>query len=132
MISRENRVFLALWRRTSEYPEGFTVKLSNRSLAISTRQGLYRAVKPFRGVDGDPVLSDAADKFVVSFGGPEDNWIVFRPRKGLSEIEAQFAELGITEADLASPEERAILESGNRLAEELSKPIVATPFYTRD
>ena len=82
-LSREARIYLALWRKTSTDEDGFVVKFPSHSLAISARQGLYRAIKPFRNrPDKDPILAEAADKFVVTID-TENTSLRFTPRKTL-------------------------------------------------
>ncbi len=96
-------------------PEGFPIKFASTSLAIAARQGLYRAIKNFRGrPDLDPILSEASDKFVVSHQ-PGETIIRFRPRQTLEALELQLEDLGIAEADLLTHSEKAAQGSLDRL-----------------
>ena len=132
-LSREARIYLALWRKTATEPEGFEVKFPTESLAISARQGLYRAIKSFRNrPDLDPILAEAADKFVVSIDQANCT-IYLTPRKTLEVLESQLALLGISEEDLSTAEERKINSSMQTLLENLEKPeTTSTPFYSRE
>lgn len=135
-LSRLERINLALWRKTSTSPEGFAIRCPNHALAISTRQGLYRSIKLYRGrPDLDPILSEAADKFVVSIDA-ESFTLTFTPRKILEALELQLALLGIEESDLETHTERLAKESLNRMLDQSSKPLTpeksSTPFYTRE
>ena len=133
-LSREARIYLALWRKTSTMTDGFEVKFPNYSLAISARQGLYRAIKSYRGrPDLDPVLAQAADLFVVSINA-EAFTLTFTPRKTLEALELQLHDLGIDEADLQTHQEREIAESLDRMMGKAStkSPERSTPFYSRE
>ncbi len=137
-VSREYRIYLALWRKA--YISGeFAVKASSFQMALSMRQGMYRAIKPYRvGHATDDTLLKAAEKFVLFLDrkkGQEDqpHEIVFRERKALSELERSFAELGIDEDDLLIGDEREANASLQRLIEVQEHPEPrSTPYFKRD
>lgn len=143
--SREYRIYLAIWRkalRDSANPAlpPVTVNASNFSLALSMRQGMYRAIRPYReGELIDRELVEAAEKFVVSAVRGEDptkvHALTLKPRSTLSELERELLALGLDEGDLATTEEAAAkkhLESLMEPEELLLAPRKSTPFYTRD
>lgn len=133
-LSREARIYLALWRKTASTPEGFEVKFPTLSLAIAGRQGLYRAMKGFRGrPDLDPILAEAGDKFVVTLDSANFS-IRFTPRQTLEALEAQLSSLGLNEDSLLTEEERRVQSSLDSLFTQLDSPEVptrSTPFYDR-
>lgn len=133
-LSREAKIYLALWRKASSTGQGFVVKFPTKSLVISARQGLYRAIKPFRGrPDLDLLLHDAADKFVVSLD-LENLSLIFAERKTLSALENQLEDLGILESDLIEPSEVAAQKSLEKLLNsDSSQPTSpSNPFYQRE
>lgn len=140
-ISREYRVYLALWRkayneRDSDLPP-VTINASTYNLAISMRQGLYRAIAPYRyGEAFDSDLAQALELFIIRLPKtptPQGFYqVVIHPRVTLNEMELQLAELGIGEADLLTQEEQMASRSLDKL---LDGPVPATeasnPFYRR-
>lgn len=137
-ISREYRVYLALWRKavTSEAP--IKIKCSNWSMAIAMRQGMYRAIRPFRhGTMNDEQLLQASEKFVVYLECPESkdkslpHFLVLKERKALAELEEMFDELGIDEEDLLFGDEMKVQKSLTALIDEHKTPR-NTPFYSRE
>lgn len=140
-ISREYRIYLALWRKAflhSETP--LIIHASNFSMAVAMRQGMYRAIRPFRnGLLNDEELRQAADKYVIylhkagSKDSPHD--LEFRQRLTLAELELSFDSLGLDEEDLAFGDERAALHSLQKFMETApneDKPLAVTPFYVRE
>ncbi len=138
-IPREQRIYLAIWRkayleRDSGKP-AITIKASNRNVAIAMRQGMYRAISPYRtGKAFDAQLTAAAEVFVVHLPPDPSQELFLRPRITLSELELSLSELGIEEDDLLVTEER--MEQAS-LEEFLESPTIApqrtsTPFYTRE
>jgi hypothetical protein len=136
-LSRETLIYLALWRKAFRQPETIVeVKCSTNQMAIAMRQGIYRAMKPFRGdYSKDPDLAAAADRYVVgmvAFDG-KFAYLRFLNRKSLGELEAQFADLDLDESELLSPDEVLMRGSASKILEDLSEPERApTPFYTRE
>lgn len=133
-LSREARIYLALWRKATETPEGFEVKFPSLTTAISARQGLYRAIKPFRNrSDKDPILAEAADKYVVTLRN-EPPALYFSPRQTLEILENQLESLGLSESDLLDPEELNLHRSAQRLIDQAAPTPSdrSTPFYTRE
>lgn len=142
-ISREYRIYLALWRKAlkSDIPVSF--KCSNYAMAIAIRQGMYRAIKPFRyGEAADQELKEASEKFVCylikNMDGEkhltsQPHWIELRPRATLAEMDSMLLELEIEEDDLFVGEERGLSEKLKKLVKE-GAPVPArkTQFYERD
>ena len=132
-LSREARICLAIWRKTSTEPDGFPIKMASRALAIACRQTMYRVIKAYRGrPDLDPILSEAADKFVVTLH-PTDPVISMTPRKTLEALELAILDLDLDESDLMTSSERAAQASIDRLLDQASspEPTRSTPFYER-
>lgn len=142
-VSREYRVYLAIWRkayleRDSNLPP-ITINASTYAMAISMRQGMYRAIKPYRdGSEFDPELSQATELFVAYIPKePQPNGtyqVILRPRTSLNELEAQLDALGLAETDLKLSEERLAEDKLSAFIEtpvsEVERP--ANPFYGRD
>lgn len=146
--SREHRIYLALWRKAVKSPEqSVVIKASRFNTAMSMRQGMYRAIKPYReGVFSDTELAEAADKFVVVMKKQADvnavHELVLVPRTNLAELEASLEDFGLDEMDLLVGDERlaskALTEFIQRddgeplaMAKVLSRA-VSTPFYSRE
>lgn len=142
-ISREYRIYLALWRKA--YLTGpFNVKVSSHSMALAMRQGLYRAISPYRvGTALDAELLAASEKYVtylLKLDDPKaEHTIEFRERKVLAEMESGLlAELGIMEDDLLLGDERSINDSLRKLMADVEGPAAAasvsrsTPFFDRE
>lgn len=137
-VSREYRVYLALWRKAYKTPDQeVIIRCPDRRTAIAMRQGMYRAIKPFRHgetsfIDEDLVKS--ADKFVVYLNEETTPpQLELRERKSLAALEGIWDELGIDESDLLIGEERRLMENFSKLVEEEAPavPTSATPFYSR-
>lgn len=137
-VSREYRIYLALWRRALTSPEELRIKCSSFSMAIAMRQGMYRAIRPFRnGQMNDAQLLKAAELFVVYLEKApttsEPHFLILKSRKALAELDGMFDELGIDEEDLLFGDERTSTEKLREfLDEQTAKPPKATPFYTRE
>lgn len=136
-ISREYRVYLALWRKAIQTGEVPPIKCSSLHMAVAMRQGMYRAIKPFKlGEVNDEELVRAAEKYVVHLVRGESksspHFLELRERKALSELEAQWAELGIDEEDLQVGDERNVGEKLKELLEQPGEPVRSTPFYERE
>jgi hypothetical protein len=138
-ISREYRIYLALWRKAYLQPTNpVSIKTSSFTMAVAMRQGMYRAIRPFRSgemVDGE--LQKAAEKYVVYLVKADDknnpHFLELRERKTLSELESDWDALGIDEEDLLLGDERNIHEKLRHLIEDEATPAArATPFYERD
>jgi hypothetical protein len=136
-ISREYRIYLALWRKALKSPEPVRVKASSFSMAVAMRQGMYRAVRPFRnGQLLDKELQEAAEKYVVYMerqdSKDQPHWLVLNTRKALAELDIMFDELGIDEEDLLLSDERRIQDSLSSLMDSEPAQPKITPFYSRD
>lgn len=141
-ISREYRIYLALWRKALNSAAPITVKTKNLAIAVAMRQGMYRAIRPFRdGTANDNELQQAAEKFVIYLLRPEDkardvpHFLEFRPRQTLKELNNMWDDLGIDEEDLLIGEERIMQESLAKTMKSIeapNKPSKSTPFYERD
>jgi len=136
-ISREYRIYLALWRKAFLTDTELTIKASNLSMAVAMRQGMYRAIRPFRnGQANDNELREAAEKFIIFLVKADEkndpHFLQIRRRATLSELDAMFDTLGIDEDDLLLSDERKINESLKKIAAEKLPRQVKTPFFTRD
>lgn len=138
-ISREYRIYLALWRKAYLAPENaepIVIKVSSRNMAIAMRQGMYRAIRPFRyGDQSDEQLRMAAEKFVIYLApkGAKDQFIELKPRKTLEALSEMFDELGVDEEDLLLGDERtATIDLKKFLDEQTAEPPRNTPFYQRE
>lgn len=143
-LSREARIYLAIWRKAyrekaSIIPVTFSV--SSYSMALTVRNNMYRAIRPYRfGETLDEELRKASEAFVVSVSKNPDplsaHQITLKPRLSLTELEAELTNLGLDEADLILPEEAAL----NSKLSEFITPETPAPkpprrgnkFYTRD
>ena len=137
-ISREYRIYLALWRKAAVDDHwDKTIKCSSLNMAIAMRQGMYRAIRPFRrGESLDEELRLSAEKFVV-YIDKEAHQLIFRERLTLKEMEGMFDTLGLDEEDLLLGDERDIAASLSNFIQRSdpsaeSEPERTTPFYTRD
>ena len=110
-------------------------------MAIAMRQGMYRAIRPFRrGTSSDSELREAAEKLVIYIPNKTDQAkdkpveITFKPRKTLAALEEAWDSLGIDEEDLLFGDERGISQSLSNLlqAEEEAPAERLTPFYSRE
>jgi hypothetical protein len=136
-ISREYRIYLALWRKALNSIEPIEIKCSSLKMAVAMRQGMYRAIRPFRnGLMNDEELRTSAEKFVVYLQPKDDregeHILEFRPRLTLRELEGIWTDLGIDEEDLLLGDERSAREHLKEFLEPdaAAKPRV-TPFYQR-
>jgi hypothetical protein len=132
-ISREYRIYLALWRKALLGSEIVEIKAPSRSMAIAMRQGMYRAIRPFRsGKMVDEELRQAAEKYVVFL---DEEKLILRERMTLSALETEIGldVLGIDEEDLLLGDERALKIELEQILEIDEKPVAksSTPFYTR-
>lgn len=138
-ISREYRIYLALWRKAFLNPATpLIIHASSFSMAVAMRQGMYRAIRPFRqGLMNDDQLRQAADKYVVFLKKEDDkdkpHDLEFRLRMALEELEQSFDIFGIDEEDLMIGDERLALHSLTKFLEDApEKPLSVTPFYVRE
>ncbi len=141
-LTREQRMFLAIWRkayRDREKPEPVAFRASSKSSALTIRSGMYRAIRPYRqGILIDEELRQASEMFVVSVPVGKDpksiHTLTMKPRTSLSDLEAEFLNLGLEEADLMLPEEAALNQGLAKLVDKsnLGAQRPTNPFYTRD
>lgn len=140
-ISREARVYLALWRkayneRDSNLPP-VTINASTYAMAISMRQGMYRAIKPYRsGLEFDHELTQAAEVLVPMIpkepNASGQYQLIIKPRNTLTELEAQLAALGLSDDDLKLSEERiAELALSQFIEQPTSELTPENPFFKR-
>lgn len=135
LISREYRIYLALWRKALNSSEPLIIQAPNTNMAIAMRQGMYRAIRPFReGRASDNELLKACEKYVIYIVKGEPSFIEFRERKTLAALESDWKALGISEEDLLFGDERKNDQVMKDLLKETSKPMVEvkTPFYSRE
>jgi hypothetical protein len=140
-ISREYRVYLAVWRKAfQERDKGLdpvAINASTYNLAVSMRQGMYRAIAPYRhGEAYDPELSQAVELFVAFL--PKEPTasglfqVILKPRHTLTELELQLADLGIGESDLLTESEKLAEKSlETLLGTGVSSHQQPNPFYKR-
>lgn len=137
-ISREYRIYLALWRKAYRNPDGtVAVKTPNLGMAVAMRQGMYRAIRPFRQeAMNDEELKKSADKYVIYLEkgekANEPHWLHFKERKALTILEAAFDALGIDEEDLLLGDERALQTELVSILENTAPAPRGTKFYSRD
>lgn len=136
-ISREQRIYLAIWRKAwleRDSGSDLTINCSSKSMALTQRLGLYRAIRPYRiGEAFDEELRQAAETYVACLVQDKDKWAIkLRPRMILSELEAELAALGLDEEDLLLQEEKLMSEELKDFVESPSLPRPANPFYKRD
>jgi hypothetical protein len=134
-ISREYRIYLALWRKAIQGSPP-TVKVPNLHTAIAMRQGMYRAIRPFRdGTLNDTELLRAAEKYVIYLvqGSSADtiHFLEWRERKALAVLEEAWDSLGIDEQDLLVGDERGIDQKLSDLLKEKAT-VRETKFFTRE
>lgn len=138
-LTREQRIYLAIWRKAYDLSDSqpLVINCSTKAMAIKQRLGLYRAIRPFReGRIFDEGLRLASERLVlVMKGSDETPWtITFSPRQTLSELELQLHDLGLSESDLLTTEEKLANAAIEELVEKPSGQIDrrSTPFFTRD
>ena len=147
-LSREYRIYLALWRkayhRTQEGLEAdpIIVRAPTYAHALSLRSGLYKAIRPYRhGEAYDDELFAASERLVITANKtpqPDGTFtLAFTPRKTLAMLEADLEALGLSEEDLLLPEESSISRDLNALIQPTSDLISpaaprTNPFYTRE
>lgn len=137
-VSREYRIYLALWRKAFQSGEEIKVKCSNFAMAVAMRQGMYRAIRPFRrGEANDHELQQASEKYVIYMekaGAPSSpHFLIFKERKALAELEGMWEDLGIDEEDLLLGDERALSDELTALIEDGAPiPRPSTPFFSRE
>lgn len=133
-VSRELRICLAIWRKAyneRDKDELVTINCPSQNAAMSLRQSMYRAARPFRdGSAFDEEVRKSTDLFVV-YIDRETNQITLKPRSTLDTLEASLAELGINESDLRLPEERLLDKELTEFIEKGDKPR-ANQFYERE
>lgn len=136
-ISREYRIYLALWRKAVTFPDAVIIKASSYGMAVAMRQGMYRAIRPFRsGMMEDNQLRTAAEKFVVYLDKGDDpkteHQLILKARASLAELELSLDFLGIDEEDLLLSEERDLQVKLEKFVQPDALPSRSTAFYTRD
>lgn len=143
-LSRELRICCAIWRKVyqeREQMDHLVVHAANLNAAISLRQALYRAAKPFReGKLFDEDIRLAVENFVVTLERVADplapHRLIIRPRTTLIDLEAQLDGLGIEESDLLLTEEKGVTAKLTEFLEQVEHPAEtkrkSTPFYERD
>lgn len=134
-LTREQRILLALWRKAFRNPEErVAIVLSTKSLAISVRLNLYRAIRPFREeLLFDDELRKAAEGYIASPRElPDGTWEVsLLPRRTLTELDAQLIALGIAEDDLLLPEEKIDMSKLLEFIQADAPKPSSTDFYDR-
>lgn len=138
VLSRELRICLAIWRKAFDErnsgADPITINAANLNSAISIRQAMYRAVKPFRAGEAfDEDIRMAAELFVCFLEKQDDpmkpHRLILRPRNTLSALDAEMESLGLTEDDLFLAEEKAVNEKLTEFIGSDERP--ENPFYKR-
>lgn len=135
-LTREQKIYLALWRKAFKDNASVEVNLRTYNEALSMRMAMYRTIRPYRDEElVDEELRLASERFVISVL-KDSKTLVIKPRGTLSAAEQAMADLGITEEDLLSPEERLLYSNMEREIDELIQPVEdlgkkSNPFYTR-
>jgi len=130
-LSREHRIFLALWRKAARgYPVSFDCQ--SPSEALSTRMSMYRAIRPFRQDEfEDPELYHAAQKYAIKATGANLSIV---EKHSLKTAEFAMEAFGLSEEDLLTPEEAKIKSSMAESLKELETPeplSAENRFYSR-
>lgn len=130
-MNRQTRIYLAFWRKA--FQDGVLVlPMPSKGHAVSIRQALYRAIRPFRDEDAEEPseLAKIANTMTVAFSG---NDLIIRPKVSAEYAENLFMELELDESLLQTEDER---ESVRKLQEALEKPSEksksSNPFFSRD
>lgn len=105
-ITRETRIFLALWRKAGRGETLPVFTLPTQSAAIAVRMAMYRAIKPYRLSD-DNELVEAAAKYTVNV---KDNTVTIALKVSLALAEQLLIDLDIDETELMTPDETATLD----------------------
>lgn len=133
-LSREHRIYLAIWRKSLTSPKPVELTLPTKAMALTVRMAMYRAIRPFReGARFDEGLHNAAEKFVVAIApGEGETWkLLLKERLTLTEMEKQLFDLGISEDDLLLTEEKLLQgELAELTSSEIPRP--SNPFYSRE
>lgn len=135
VLSRENRIYLAIWRKAlrDKDTNPLTINCSSFKIALRQRVGFYRVIRPYRNGEAyDSELATAAEQVVPTLSPKSDGpaTITFLPRKSLELAEAIFADLGLDDSDLLSQEELDSIRAADQALGTLMPPR-ANPFYTR-
>lgn len=116
-LTRETRIYLAMWKKAGEAGT-LSISLRTETEAKSTRMALYRAIKPFKDERlYDPVLKEIGLGFAIVIE-KGSKVLTIRPRKDVESAELLSEMFGLSEDDLAIPEEKALRD---RLAGEVSE-----------
>lgn len=129
-ISREHRIYLAIWRKVGLMEDDLEIKLSSHTEAISMRMGMYRAIRPYRAEELiDEELLAVAETHAINVS-PGSSVMTIKRKVGLSAAEGLMASLGIDETDLITTEEKSLQNRLETLIE--SDPTPYNPFYDRE
>jgi len=141
-ISRENRIYLAIWRKAMQEKDlpipPVTLTASSYLAAETLRRGLYRAIRPYREQTiFDSELFSASEHFSVCIEKAEKpehpHTIVMKPKISMTELERELANLGLDDSDLLFPSEKITIKGlSDFIAEAKPSPRPSNPFYTRE
>lgn len=132
-LSREQRIYLAIWRRAAE-KGSLEIKCASPTSARTIRMALYRVIKPYRE---DPLLDSEMTKiaqdFVVAWSKASMVLNII-PRASTAEqlVDSLLDQLGLEEGDLETPEEKAVVKDFEEFMEAKPKPVSENPFYKRE
>ena len=121
-VSRETRIYLALWRRAVAVP--FELKLASPKLAAQFRLACYRALSPYRTNGLDPELARASEEVSLAISPLDPCILVFEQKRLRTAADEIASQLGLTDEDLFTAEERGTIE---RLAEFIQPAAPAAP-----
>lgn len=135
--TREQKIYLALWRKAQIEDREISVTLRSYNEAISMRMAMYRTIRPYRTekiIDED--LRLASERFVISVL-KDSKVLTLKPRNTLTAAELAMAEIGLTEEDLLTPEEKILQNIMEQKLDEILPPSEdsdlpkSNPFYSR-
>jgi hypothetical protein len=112
--SRDELTFLALWRKLARGEEIPPLTFANASQATSVKVKAYLVLKPYRdGIKLDPELELAAADYSIKQKG---NVLTFSKKGYVGLADPIIQQLGLTEADLKTPDELAVEQAMAGLA----------------
>lgn len=134
-LSREKRIYLAIWRKAwREQLDELVIKMPSYNLAMTVRMSMYRTIQPYReGKIFDNELKLSSEKYVLALQ-KEPPRIIVVLRKTAEIADSMFTDLGLEEDDLMSEEELSALRISEALSEDITSPPdhEPNPFYTRE
>lgn len=130
-MNRQTRIYLAFWRKAFHEGE-LRLPMPSKGHAVSIRQALYRAIRPFRDEDAEEPseLTKIANTMTVGFSG---NDLIIRRKITSEYAETLFSELELDESLLQTDDERQAVEKLKAALEKPQEPSKSSnPFFSRD